>query len=106
MVESGSNFPSRGKITGKVHDIIENEIDGALVVLGYSNDTAMFRANRKAVLNGFNANVIIQEIKKNYDRFVESGGGHPGAAAIRYKKGFKKVILNALTEKIKNIGEK
>ncbi len=100
VVDSGSHFPSKGKITGKVHDIIEKEIDGSLVVLGYSNDTAMFRANRKAVLEGFNANEIIQKIKKNYDRFVESGGGHPGAAAIRYKKGFKKVILNALTEKI------
>jgi RecJ-like exonuclease len=106
IIESGSNFPSRGKITGKIHDIIEQEIEGPLVVLGYSNDTAMFRANRKAVLNGFNANDIIQDIKKNYDRFVESGGGHPGAAAIRYKKGFKKVILNALIEKINNIGEK
>lgn len=106
VVDSGSAFPSKGKITGRVHDILEKKVDGALVVLGYSSDTAMFRANRKAVLNGFNANKIIQEIKKNYDKFVDSGGGHPGAAAIKYRKGFKKVILNALSEKINNIGEK
>ncbi len=103
--DSSGGFPSKGKVTGKVHDIIEKEIDGPLVVLGYTNDAAMFRANRKAVLKGFNANEIIQQVKKEYDKFVESGGGHPGAAAIKYKKGFKKVILNALSEKINNIGE-
>jgi len=106
LVDNTNSFPSRGKVTGKVHDIIEEQTDKPLVVLGYSHDTAMFRANRKAVLKGFNANEIIQVVKKEYDKFVESGGGHPGAAAIRYKKGFKKVILNALVEKINNIGEK
>lgn len=105
IVDSSGGFPSKGKVAGKVHDIIEKEIDGPLIVLGYTNDAAMFRANRKAVLKGFNANEIIQQVKKEYDKFVESGGGHPGAAAIKYKKGFKKVILNALSEKINNIGE-
>ena len=103
LVDNTNSFPSRGKVTGKVHDIIEEQTNKPLIVLGYSHDTAMFRANRKAVLNGFNANEIIQVVKKEYDKFVESGGGHPGAAAIRYKKGFKKVILNALSEKINNI---
>lgn len=106
VTDNSGNFPSKGKVTGKVHDIIESEINGPLIVLGYTNDAAMFRANRKAVLNGFNANDIIQQVKKEYDKFVESGGGHPGAAAIKYKKGFKKVILNALSEKINNINNR
>lgn len=105
VMDGSGGFPSRGKVTGKIHDLIEKDTDKPLVVLGWTDDMGMFRANRKAVLKGFNASNIIQEVKSEYGKFVESGGGHPGAAAIRYKKGFRKIILNALSEKVNRVGE-
>ncbi|MGB9635339.1 MAG: DHH family phosphoesterase [Candidatus Micrarchaeia archaeon] len=99
VAEKGS-FPNKGKVTGKVHDTFVGIKAGPVVTIGYGTDSAMLRANRMTLEKGFNANSIIQEIKGMYEGYIISGGGHPGAAAIRFRKGFKKAVLNALLEKI------
>jgi RecJ-like exonuclease len=102
VVEKGE-FPNKGKVTGKVHDTFIGMRAGPIVTIGYSADFAMLRANRSVLDKGFNANNIIQEIKDIYKGYIIAGGGHPGAAAVRFRKGFKKAVLNALLEKIGSV---
>lgn len=102
-VAEGGSFPPKGKIAGRVHDRLDERVEGALITIGYGSNSAMFRANKKALGMGFNANDVIQEVKKEYGKLIISGGGHPGAAALRFRRGFKKAVLNALAKKIKEL---
>ncbi len=101
-----NQFPQKGKVVGKVHDwFVEHEPkEKAIITLGYGSNSIMARANKTALSMGFNANDIIQDMKKAYGNVIIAGGGHPGAAAVRFRKGFKRVILNALVEKIELTG--
>ncbi|MCX8200118.1 MAG: hypothetical protein N3G76_01480 [Candidatus Micrarchaeota archaeon] len=106
IVESGE-FPPRGKVTGRVHDafIEKDECKGkAVVTIGYTSDSLMVRANKKALEAGFNGNSIIEELKKEMGNIIISGGGHAGASAMKFVRGFDKVVIDAFVRKIAAVG--
>ncbi len=96
-------FPPMGKVVGMVHDHFSKGKDEMIVTVGYGSDSASLRATASAREKGFNANNIIQEIKREYGNIIISGGGHPGAAAIRFTKGLENVVVEAITKKIAQI---
>ncbi len=93
-------FPNRGKVTGRVFEVAGAK--GAAVVIGYSKRTLIFRLNDEAVANGLDARRIIEGMKANFSDFVENGGGHARAAALRIKEGFEAA---AVEEIIKMLGQ-
>lgn len=99
VVEQGE-FPQRGKVAGKVHDAMLTDPSARVVTIGYSSDSAMLRASAGARAAGFNANAIVEQAKKEYPGIIVSGGGHPGAAAIRFRKGFKATVIQMIIDKI------
>lgn len=88
------DFPSRGKITTYIFEQLSSE--KPLMVLGYGNKTVIFRLNEQAVKSGYAADKIIEKVKTSMKDFIESGGGHAKAAAIRAKEGYAKTIVDEI----------
>ncbi|MFH0971792.1 MAG: DHH family phosphoesterase [Candidatus Micrarchaeota archaeon] len=76
-------FPNRGKIMNEIIARKERELNKPLVCLGILDDGISFRANAKVLKMGFDANAIIQELKRIFGNEVYEGGGHSAAASIR-----------------------
>lgn len=96
-------FPPRGKVTGKVHDamIERKELrEKAVITIGHTSDSLMLRANRKALEAGFNGNEIIGELKGELGGIIISGGGHAGAAAMKFARGYDKAIIDMFAKKV------
>ncbi len=92
-------FPSRGKVATMIFENIGNERPS--IILGYGKRTLILRVNGLAVEAGFAADRLISEIKVTMKDFIESGGGHAKAAAVRTREGFSKTIGEALITRIK-----
>ncbi len=100
VMDSSELFPPKGKVTGALHDRLSQDNDH-VITIGYNGNSLMFRATFKVQEEGFNANAIIQSLKKQYGSVILSGGGHPGAAAMRFRKGFKTILVNAILEEMR-----
>ena len=100
MGDSDSLFPPKGKVTGAVHDRLSQN-HSKVITIGYTDNSLMFRATKEVQVEGFNANSIIQKLKTQFGSVILSGGGHPGAAAMRFRKGFKTVLVNAIIEEMR-----
>lgn len=92
-------FPSRGKIVTMISENLGNEC--AIIVLGYGKKTIIIRLNQMAADAGYSAEHMISELKISMKDFIESGGGHAKAAAIRTHEGYAKSVCDALVEAIK-----
>ncbi|MEW6329211.1 MAG: hypothetical protein AB1468_03785, partial [Candidatus Micrarchaeota archaeon] len=95
-------FPSGGKLCGKIHDDVSGETGAPLVTIGYGRRTISIRANQPALERGFSANLLIAHIKDELKNALESGGGHDGAASVRLNEGFGRIVRD---EMLKYIGE-
>jgi len=93
-------FPTKGRVTGLVHDGLDAGADAPLVTLGYGGRMISIRANTQARKRGFNASKLIELLKEDMKNAVESGGGHDVAASIKVNKGFGKLVLEWLYERI------
>ena len=87
-------FPSRGKVATMIFEHIGNERPS--LVIGYGKKSVILRANQLAVEEGFAVDRLISEIKSSMKNFIESGGGHARAAAIRTREGFSKTVAEGL----------
>ncbi len=104
-------WPNSSKVTTRVfEELIAQEKDQKqpltpLLCIGNSDRTIILRLNDQAVAIGLNANDLAQLMKKIMPDFVEGGGGHARAGAIRTKQeSIKEVIallIKEVTEKIK-----
>ncbi len=90
-------FPSKSKITTYV---IEHLSPAPAIVLGYNERTIVARANQATSEMGIKLNELINELKGPMANFIESGGGHAKASAIRVRPGFSKEVLSAFIELI------
>lgn len=88
------DFPSRGKVTTNIFESLPQE--KPLLVLGYSARSVILRINDLAEQHGFAAQELVEKVKIPMKAFVESGGGHRKAAAIRVKSGFGKDVVEAI----------
>lgn len=96
-----SEFPSRGKITTYLFEMFGN--DKPVVVLGYGNKSIIIRINQLALEKDISADKLIVKVKESMKDFVESGGGHAKAAAIRAREGFTESVLDELVKEIKRV---
>ncbi|HSB46851.1 MAG TPA: DHH family phosphoesterase [Candidatus Bilamarchaeum sp.] len=87
-------WPPSSKITTRVFDSLKGE--KPLLCIGYTDRTIIMRLNDGAAALGLSANGLAEKMKSSMGDFVEGGGGHVKAGAIRAKKGFVKDVLNEL----------
>jgi len=98
IVKKGE-WPPAGKITTRIFEGKMNS--GPVIVIGYNERSLILRLNEGAEKMGLGANLLAEEMQKCMGDFVEGGGGHVRAGAIRVRQGFAKEVLNQLIEKIK-----
>lgn len=96
-----NEFPSRGKIATYIFESLGN--NSPVVVIGYGNRSVMMRINQLALDRGIAGDKLAVKIKDTMRDFVEAGGGHAKAAAIRVKEGFANSVIDALLKEIKSI---
>lgn len=96
-------FPSKGKIATRIFESINS--DKPLVVLGYSEKTVIFRINEPAIERGVSADKIIAELKITMADFVESGGGHAKAAALRIREEFARDAVEEIVKVIERVAK-
>ncbi|MEW6529099.1 MAG: DHH family phosphoesterase [Candidatus Micrarchaeota archaeon] len=96
-----NEFPNRGKITGRIFDLVNKENkEKSVAVIGYSKKTLILRFNNSLVSKGVRANEIIRQMRNNFSDFIENGGGHARAAALRIKEGFENVAIDEIIKMI------
>ncbi|VVB97965.1 Uncharacterised protein [uncultured archaeon] len=88
-------FPNRGKITSRAFELVNNP-EKPIAVIGYSKRTLVFRFNDAAVSAGIRADAIIRAMKGNFSDFVDNGGGHARAAALRIAEGFESAAIEEI----------
>ncbi len=96
-------WPPSSKVTTRIYDKIRNGPEGhgkAIICLGYTERSIIMRISDEAVALGFSANTLAQRMKDSMADFVDGGGGHVKAGAIKVKVGFVKEVLNELSREI------
>ncbi|MFA5077087.1 MAG: DHH family phosphoesterase [Candidatus Micrarchaeia archaeon] len=92
-------FPTKGKIVSRVLELHTDE--GPLLVLGFARKGLIFRLNGAAASRGIRGDEIVRRMKSSFPDFVENGGGHARAAALKISEGFENA---AVDEVVKMIG--
>lgn len=95
-----SRWPSKSKLMNVTHTHFAQQLDRALVSIGYAGDKILLRANHKAFQAGFRANHFISTLKQEMPDSIESGGGHDVAAAMKVNPAHLKPLVARLTELI------
>jgi RecJ-like exonuclease len=72
----------------------------AMVCIGYTERSLIIRLNDAAAGLGLSANNLAGTIAGSMADFVEGGGGHVKAGAIKVKPGFAKEVLNELVKAV------
>lgn len=93
-------WPPSGKVTTKLFEMINSS--KPLIVIGSTERSIILRVNDAAiVLNpNLSANALAEKMKITMSDFVEGGGGHVKAGAIRVKVGFVKDVIGELVREI------
>lgn len=94
------DFPSRGKVTTHIFEALNEDTRMPTVVIGYGKRTVVFRINDAAVAKGVNGGELVEKMKKKMPGFVENGGGHAKAAALRVRKDFEESAIREILELI------
>lgn len=87
-------WPPSGKVTTRVFDKLRE--GGPLLCMGYTDRSIIMRLNDDALGAGLSATVLADKVKISMADFVDGGGGHAKAGALRAKQGFVKDVLNEL----------
>lgn len=97
------SFPSKGMLCGVIHDQVRSEMSGPLVTIGYSGRLISIRANLEARERGFDANALINEVRRELVNSIESGGGHDVAASVHVSEGFENIVLEEIVRHISSL---
>jgi RecJ-like exonuclease len=101
LVKKGE-WPPSSKITTRVYDLLCAQGGRPLLCIGYTERSIIIRLNDKAAALGLSANEFAERIKVAMADFVDGGGGHVKAGAIRVKRGFSKEVLNELLRQVQS----
>jgi RecJ-like exonuclease len=93
IVKKGE-WPPSGKITTHIFESMPGE--APLFCMGYTERSVIMRLNDGAVGKGLSANELAKKVVESMSDFVDGGGGHAKAGAVRVKKGFAKEVLNEI----------
>ncbi|MFN7991463.1 MAG: hypothetical protein U0R44_04875 [Candidatus Micrarchaeia archaeon] len=91
-------WPPSSKITTRVFDKLRGETP--IVCIGITDRSLIIRLNDQAAGRGLSANTLAEKMKKAMADFIEGGGGHTRAGAIRAREGFVKDVLGQLLKEI------
>jgi hypothetical protein len=88
-------------VTTRVFDILRGSSGAGdsgtpLLCIGHTDRSAILRLNDSAVALGLTANGLADAVRTSMADFVEGGGGHAKAGAVRVRAGFVKDAVNEL----------
>jgi RecJ-like exonuclease len=88
-------YPAPGKTTGAIHDRKVADSDGPVITVGYGPDFAVLRSD------GVRLDIpqMVEELEAETDGGV-SGGGHLVVGSIKFVKGMREEVLDALEAKM------
>ncbi|HII38542.1 TPA: hypothetical protein HA318_00885 [Candidatus Micrarchaeota archaeon] len=92
-------YPSKGRLMNELQHRYAVKSGGAFASIGFEGDKVLVRANAAMAALGFNANLIIQELKREMPLVVESGGGHDVAASMKVKPERSREVVEAFLAK-------
>jgi RecJ-like exonuclease len=90
-------YPAPGKTTGAIHDRKVAESGGPVITVGYGPDFAVLRSD------GVRLDIprMVEELETEVGGGV-SGGGHLVVGSIKFVKGMREEVLDALESKMAN----
>ncbi|MFB6170393.1 MAG: DHH family phosphoesterase [Haloarculaceae archaeon] len=89
-------YPAPGKTTGEVHDRKVQETGDPVITIGYGPDFAVLRSD------GVRLDIpqMVTELTEEVAGAGVSGGGHLVVGSIKFVKGMRDPVLDALVEKM------
>ncbi|MFC6797755.1 DHH family phosphoesterase [Haladaptatus sp. DYSN1] len=89
-------YPAPGKTTGEIHDRKVKETGESVITIGYGPDFTVLRSDgvRLDIPN------MVQELNEEVKGGGVSGGGHLVVGSIKFVKGMREEVLDALVEKM------
>jgi len=89
-------YPAPGKTTGKVHDSKVAETGDPVITIGYGPDFAVLRSDGVRL----DIPTMVEELKTEVDGGGVSGGGHLVVGSIKFVRGMRETVIDALVEKM------
>ncbi|MEF8883401.1 MAG: OB-fold nucleic acid binding domain-containing protein, partial [Halapricum sp.] len=89
-------YPAPGKTTGAIHDRKVEETGEPVITIGYGPDFAVLRSD------GVRLDIpeMVEELREEFPGAGVSGGGHLVVGSIKFVRGKRETILEALVEKM------
>ncbi|EMA18565.1 DHH family phosphoesterase [Haloarcula argentinensis] len=89
-------YPAPGKTTGEIHDRKVAETGDPVITIGYGPDFAVLRSD------GVRLDIprMVTELTEEVDGGGVSGGGHLVVGSIKFVKGRRESVIDALVEKM------
>jgi RecJ-like exonuclease len=94
------HFPSRGMMANIVSDELALPMKTPVITISHGTHNINTRFNKPALDAGWSGAELVKKVKEELPNALESGGGHAGAASMRLKKGFAKIVLDQLIMEI------
>ena len=89
-------YPAPGKTTGELHDTKVQETGDPVITIGYGPDFAVLRSD------GVRLDIprMVEELNEELPGAGVSGGGHLVVGSIKFVKGRREQVIEALVEKM------
>lgn len=89
-------FPAPGTTTGEIHDRVVEETGDPVITIGYGPDFAVLRSD------GVRLDIpqMVSDLVEEIDGGGVSGGGHLVVGSIKFVKGMREEVLEALVSKM------
>ncbi|MFB6183023.1 MAG: DHH family phosphoesterase [Haloarculaceae archaeon] len=89
-------YPAPGKTTGKIHDRKVQETGDPVITIGYGPDFAVLRSD------GVRLDIpeMVEQLTEEVDGGGVSGGGHLVVGSIKFVRGMREQVIDALVEKM------
>jgi len=89
-------YPAPGNTTGEIHDRKVKETGDPVITIGYGPDFAVLRSDgvRLDIPN------MVTELTEEIPEGGVSGGGHLVVGSIKFVKGRREAVIDALVEKM------
>ncbi|WP_246987798.1 DHH family phosphoesterase [Halorientalis marina] len=89
-------YPAPGKTTGAIHDRKVEETGDPVITIGYGPDFSVLRSDGVRL----DIPLMVEELTEEIDGGGVSGGGHLVVGSIKFVKGRREDVLDALVEKM------
>ncbi|MDJ1431875.1 OB-fold nucleic acid binding domain-containing protein [Halostagnicola sp. A-GB9-2] len=89
-------YPAPGKTTGEIHDRKIEETGDPVITVGYGPDFAVLRSDGVRL----DIPVMVSELEEEVPGGGVSGGGHLVVGSIKFVKGKREEVIDALVEKM------